>query len=185
MRIFNLDKLTSELNNVKNRNHLLQNFINDIEISQVLDSTNSYENFISNYYNEHNIDFPNLAPVSGYVTRGINVEKNHFGIDIAAKFKDSIYSPAEGRVIFSGMSNDFGNMIIMNHPGGFITIFAHNDTNMVTSGSKVNKGQIIGLVGKTGNSQGPHLHFEIWKNNQVLDPREVILEYKKKDVSIR
>jgi murein DD-endopeptidase MepM/ murein hydrolase activator NlpD len=119
------------------------------------------------------------------VTRGINVEKNHFGIDIAAKFEDSIYSPAEGRVIFSGMSNDFGNMIIMNHPGGFITIFAHNDTNMVTSGSKVNKGQIIGLVGKTGNSQGPHLHFEIWKNNQVLDPREVILEYKKKDVSIR
>ena len=49
MRIFNLDKLTSELNNVKNRNHLLQTFINDIEISQVLDSTNSYENFISNY----------------------------------------------------------------------------------------------------------------------------------------
>ena len=49
----------------------------------------------------------------------------------------------------------------------------------------IEKGQIIALIGETGNSNGPHLHFEIWKNNQVLDPREIIPEYKKKDVSIR
>ena len=50
---------------------------------------------------------------------------------------------------------------------------------------KSGTGQIIALVGETGNSQGPHLHFEIWKNNEVLDPRGIIPEYKKKDVSIR
>ena len=64
-------------------------------------------------------------------------------------------------------------------------LYAHNDSNLVLSGTVIEKGQIIARVGETGNSQGPHLHFEIWKNNQILDPREIIREYKKKDVSIR
>ena len=75
--------------------------------------------------------------------------------------------------------------IIISHPGGFITVYAHNDSNLVLSGTVIEKGQIIARVGETGNSQGPHLHFEIWKNNQILDPREIIQEYKKNDVSIR
>ena len=55
---------------------------------------------------------------------------------------------------------------------------------LVHSGEKVSKNQVISYVGETGNSKGPHLHYEIWKNNQILDPREIVLEYKKKDVSI-
>ena len=80
---------------------------------------------------------------------------------------------------------DLGNTIILNHPGGFITVFAHTDSNIVVAGMSVKKGQIIANVGETGNSKGPHLHFEMWKNTEVLDPREIILEYKQKDVSIR
>ena len=76
-------------------------------------------------------------------------------------------------------------IFIMNHPGGFITVYAHNDSNLVIPGMAIEKGQIIARVGETGNSQGPHLHFEIWKNNQVLDARAIISEYMKKDVSIR
>mgnify|MGYP001024965360 FL=1 len=83
------------------------------------------------------------------------------------------------------MNIDLGNTIIINHPGGFVTVYAHNDSNLVVAGTTIKKGQIIARVGETGNSQGPHLHFEIWKNNQVLDAREIISEYKKKDVSIR
>ena len=107
------------------------------------------------------------------------------GIDIAAKYQDDIKSPADGRVVFSGKGGDLGNTIIINHPGGFVTVFGHNDTNLVVAGENIIRNQIIAKVGETGKSQGPHLHFEIWKNNQVLDPRGIIPSYKEKDVSIR
>ena len=183
--ILNLDGLTSDLRSLRRSNKILMNVLNDVEYSGLLDSSRSYEEFVSTYYDKYKIGYPDKTPVKGYVTRGLNIEKNHFGIDIAAKFQDNICSSGQGKVIFSGMNEDLGNTIIMNHPGGFITIFAHNDTNLVVSGSIIEKGQIIARVGETGNSQGPHLHFEIWKNNQVLDPREIIPEYKQKDVSIR
>ena len=185
LRIFNQDGLIRELNNIRESNFLLQNILNDVEYSSFIDSSVSYEEFLSDVYEQHNIGFLDKTPVIGYVTRGLNLSKNHFGIDIAAKYQDDIYSPEYGKVIFSGMSEDLGNTIIINHPSGFVTMYAHNDTNLVASGTSIEKGQIIARVGETGNSQGPHLHFEIWKNNQVLDPREIILEYKQKDVSIR
>ena len=156
-----------------------------MEFHGILDSTKRYEKFIFDYYGNNDLELPNKSPVSGYVTRGINKVTNHFGIDIAAKFQDDIYSPGDGKVIFSGKNDDLGNTIILNHPGGFITVFAHTDSNIVVAGMSVKKGQIIANVGETGNSNGPHLHFEMWKNTEVLDPREIILEYKQKDVSIR
>jgi len=184
-RIFNQDSLTKELTSLKKSNILLQNVLSDVEYSSILDSSGSYEEFISDYYSKHQLSYPDVEPVKGYVTRGLNLESNHYGIDIAAKFQDKIQAPSNGRVVFSGMSEDLGNTIIMNHPGGFVTVYAHNDSNLVVSGAEIAKGQIIALVGETGNSQGPHLHFEIWKNHQILDPRGIIPEYKKKDVSIR
>ena len=141
--------------------------------------------FQKKFINKYKKEYPDMPPVKGYVTRGLNIDRNHFGIDIAAKYKDNIYSSGYGKVIFSGMNKDLGNTIIINHPGGFVTVYAHNDTNLVFSGDLVEKGQIVAYIGETGNSQGPHLHFEIWKNDQVLDPRGIIQEYDKKDVSIR
>ena len=82
-----------------------------------MDSSKGYEEFISAFYGNHKIGFPNKAPVKGYVTRGLNIEKNHFGIDIAAKFQDEIQAPANGIVVFSGVNENLGNTIIMNHPG--------------------------------------------------------------------
>ena len=184
-RILNQDSLVKELKILKKSNILMQNVIGDVEYSSLQDSSGAYEEFVSAYYKLHNIGYPDKTPVNGYVTRGLNIEKNHLGIDIAAKYQDDIYSPGYGRVVFSGMSEALGNTIIINHPGGFVSVYAHNDSNLVDSGSAIEKGQIIARVGETGNSQGPHLHFEIWKNNQVLDPREIISEYKEKDVSIR
>ena len=185
LRIFNQDSLTSELDSLRKSNILLQNVLSDVQYSSIIDSSMSYEEFVSSYYEKNKMGYPDKTPVKGYVTRGLNIEKNHFGIDIAAKYQDNIYSPGDGKVVFSGMSEDLGNTIIMNHPGGFVTVYAHNDSNLVVSGSTIVKGQIIARVGETGNSKGPHLHFEIWKNNQVLDPRGIMPEYKEKDVSIR
>jgi len=123
--------------------------------------------------------------VDGYVTRGLQLENNHLGIDIATKNQNDVRIPLAGRVVYSGISDDLGKSIIVSHSGGFVTVYGHNDTIFVKSGDVLQKNQIISRVGETGKSKGPHLHFEIWKNLQVLDPREIISEYKEKDVSIR
>ena len=185
LRITNWEPLTRELRSLRTDQILLNNIINDLDFSMDLDSSNTYENFISGFYSSHNIEYPDLPPVKGYVTRGLQFENNHLGIDIATINQNDVRVPLAGRVVYSGISDDLGKTIIVSHKGGFITVYGHNDTIMVNSGDALQKNQIISRVGETGKSQGPHLHFEIWKNNQVLDPREIIPEYKEKDVSIR
>ena len=185
LRITNRVSLNHELRSLQKDKILLKNIINDLDLSITLDSSNMYENFITRFYSSHNMEYPDMPPVDGYVTRGIQLENNHFGIDIATKNQNDVRIPLVGRVVFSGISDDLGKTIIVSHLGGFVTVYGHNDTILVNSGDVLQKNQIISRVGETGKSQGPHLHFEIWKNNQVLDPREIIPEYKEKDVSIR
>ena len=185
LRLANREPLTRELKKMEEGSILLRNIIGDLKFSMDVDSSNAYEHFLTEFYSSHNLGFPNSAPVKGYVTRGLQHENNHMGIDIAAKNHDEVRTPADGKVVFCGKSEDLGNTIIVNHPGGFVTLYGHNDTIIVQSGDDVIKNQILSRVGETGKSQGPHLHFEIWKNNQVVDPREIIPEYKEKDVSIR
>ena len=185
LRIINREPLTRELRSLHRDQMLLKNIINDLDLSMDLDTSNSYENFISGFYSSHNMEYPNLPPVEGYVTRGLQLKNNHLGIDIATKNQNKVRVPVAGRVVYSRISDDLGRTIIVSHPGGFVTVYGHNDTIMVNSGDELRKNQIISRVGETGKSQGPHLHFEIWKNNQVLDPRKIIPEYKEKDVSIR
>ena len=185
LRLANREPLTRELKKMEEGSILLKNIFGDLKFSMDVDSSNAYEHFLMEFYSSHNLGFPNSAPVKGYVTRGLQYENNHMGIDIAAKKYDEVRTPAKCKVIFCGKSEDLGNTIIVNHPGGFVTLYGHNDTIIVQSGDDVVKNQILSRVGETGKSQGPHLHFEIWKNNQVIDPREIISEYKEKDVSIR
>jgi len=76
-----------------------------------------------------------------------------------------------GRVIYSGNTiKGYGNLIILRHSEEYITIYAHNQVNLVEEGEWVEKGQVIGKVGKSGRASGPHLHFEIRRNNKPLDP---------------
>ena len=185
LRITNQESLTRELRSLQKDKMLLKNIINDLDLSTALDSSNTYENFIFEFYSSHKMEYPDIPPVDGYVTRGLQLENNHLGIDIATKNQNDVRIPLAGRVVYSGISDDLGKTIIVSHSGGFVTVYGHNDTIMVNSGDELQKNQIISRVGETGKSQGPHLHFEIWKNNQVLDPREIIPEYKEKDVSIR
>ncbi len=185
LRITNRASLTRELRSLQKDKMLLKNIINDLDLSIALDSSNTYENFIFEFYSSHKLEYPDIPPVDGYVTRGLQLENNHLGIDIATKNQNDVRIPLAGRVIYSGISDDLGKTIIVSHPGGFVTVYGHNDTILVDSGDFLQKNQVISRVGETGKSQGPHLHFEIWKNNQILDPREIIPEYKEKDVSIR
>jgi len=96
--------------------------------------------------------------------------RHHDGIDIAAKRGTSIIASASGRVKFSGKMRGYGNVIVINHKDGYHTVYAHNSRNSVRKGQQVSQGEVIGKVGSTGRSSGPHLHFEIRKNNRVANP---------------
>jgi len=124
--------------------------------------------------------------VEGIVTRGLSENnKNHNGIDIAATANSPVLSAQEGMVVFANLLNDYGNTIIIAHPNSYYTVYSHLEKAIVNERDYILAKQIIGYVGQTGNSNGPHLHFEIWKNNHILDPRDFIKEYELKDVSIK
>ncbi len=104
--------------------------------------------------------FKNPVP-NGRRSRGITAK--HRGVDIAAPIGTPIYAMASGRVLTArtGWNGAYGNMIILQHPNGTRTLYAHMSKLNTTSGANVSQGDIIGFVGSTGRSTGPHLHFEI------------------------
>lgn len=101
----------------------------------------------------------------------------HKGVDIAAPQGTAVYSPAEGEVIRIGRQPEgYGNFIEMRHPNGMTTLYAHLSRIDVASGDRVQGGERIGLVGSTGYSTGPHLHFEVRRNGAQVNPTRVIGE---------
>ena len=147
LHITNWEPLTRELRSLRKDQMLLKNIIYDLDLSMNLDSSNAYENFISRFYSSHNMEFPDIPPVEGFVTRRLQLENNHLGIDIATKKQDDVRVPVAGRVVYSGISDDLGKTIIVSHPGGFVTVYGHNDTIIVNSGDELQGNQIISLVG--------------------------------------
>jgi murein DD-endopeptidase MepM/ murein hydrolase activator NlpD len=97
--------------------------------------------------------------------------KRHQGIDITSPSGTPIKASSSGTVLYSGNTiRGYGNLIILRHSEEFVTVYAHNQVNLVEEGTWVEKGQLIGKVGQTGRATGPHLHFEIRKNNKAVDP---------------
>ena len=97
--------------------------------------------------------------LSGY---DYSPETNHFGIDIAGQMGNPIYAADNGVVVYAGRNDyGYGEMIVIDHGSGWQTLYAHLSQISVTCGQEVNKGETIGLMGSTGNSTGPHLHFEM------------------------
>ncbi len=117
-----------------------------------------------------------LWPVPGYKdissSYGKRRGKFHSGIDIPARKGTKFVSSDDGLVIFASKGiSGYGKMIVVAHPKKLFTVYAHADKILVSKGTRVYKGQYIGLVGSTGRSTGPHLHFEIRKSSKVLDPQ--------------
>jgi len=98
-------------------------------------------------------------------------EKRHQGVDIVCPLGTPIKAASSGKVIYSGNTiRGYGNLILLRHPEDYVTVYAHNQVNLVEEGIWVERGQVIGKVGNTGRATGPHLHFEIRKNNRAVDP---------------
>ena len=88
--------------------------------------------------------------------------KPHEGVDIAAPQGSEIHAAADGEVVYSGNGiRGYGNVVIVRHPDGFLTVYAHNLQNRVQKGERVARGQVVGTVGQTGHATAPHLHFEV------------------------
>ncbi|MDI6799392.1 MAG: peptidoglycan DD-metalloendopeptidase family protein [Actinomycetota bacterium] len=117
-------------------------------------------------------------PTTGPITSGfgmrfhpiLKVYRMHTGIDIGAPYGQPILSAQSGTVIFASWQGGYGRTIIIDHGGGISTIYAHTSALNFNVGQKVNKGDIIGLVGSTGYSTGPHLHFEIREGGEPKNP---------------
>jgi len=96
---------------------------------------------------------------------------NNDGINIAAPKGAPVFAAASGVVAYAGNEiRGFGNLLLIQHPGGWMTAYAHNDKLMVKRGDKVTQGQQISAVGATGNVASPQLHFEIRRGKRAVDP---------------
>jgi murein DD-endopeptidase MepM/ murein hydrolase activator NlpD len=118
---------------------------------------------------------PSLWPVVGFISRGfewnpIVPDRSHSGVDIAGKEGAVIRATADGIVIWSGWSARYGNLLIIAHSSGYYSVYGHNQVILVQSRQRVERGEPICLLGNTGQSTAPHLHFEVWFGNQPIDP---------------
>ena len=113
-----------------------------------------------------------LWPARGKIPShfGRRGRSHHDGLDITAPRGTAVMAAREGKVIFSDRLSGYGNVIIVEHGGGFASVYAHNDRNFVRTGARISAGQKIATVGATGRTSGPHLHFEIRKDNVARDP---------------
>lgn len=109
-------------------------------------------------------------PVKGEITQGFS--DKHHGIDIAAKEGTVIAAAREGKIVKVDSNDVYGNYIILDHDGQWQTLYAHLNQVLAKEGQRVFGGGQIGTVGSTGNSTGPHLHFEIRVGGKAIDPAE-------------
>jgi murein DD-endopeptidase MepM/ murein hydrolase activator NlpD len=119
--------------------------------------------------------FPLSSPTEGYVTREFTPGDFHYGIDYAAKEGTPVLAAAPGFVIFSGWTTGEGNMMMISHPGGYVTVYKHNKSLLKSTGDAVRRGEVVAQVGSTGMSTAPHLHFEVWKDGIAQDAENFLL----------
>ena len=145
--------------------------INDYIISQIEDKDEGNLNFISPISSEH-----------FYISKDFD-DSYHQGVDIITKKKSDVKASEDGNVIYSGFDDIYGKIIILAHKNNFFTFYGHLDTVFVKKHDFITKKQLIGLVGETGNSSGPHLHFEIYDLWSLRNPLEIIETLAEKDLT--
>ena len=127
---------------------------------------------------------PSIWPTRGWVTSGFGLRKSpftgrkekHKGWDIGARLGSSIRATADGVVRVSGRESGYGKMLEIDHGYGISTRYGHNSKNLVRVGDRIKRGDKIALVGSTGRSTGPHLHYEVRLSGVPVNPRNYILE---------
>lgn len=127
---------------------------------------------------------PTVAPVRGLLNSGFGARRDpitgegafHPGLDISTRRHEPVLATASGIVIKSGWAGDYGQVVEIDHGTGYRTVYGHLDAILVKEGQTVRRGERVGLVGSTGRSTGPHLHYEVRQGDRILNPLEYILD---------
>lgn len=116
-----------------------------------------------------------FQPISGIVSSPYDAKIDHYGVDVVSKKNEPVKCVADGTVIFSSWTQDAGNVIAVQHRSNLISIYKHNSALLKKVGHFVNAGEIISIIGNTGElTTGPHLHFELWFNGNPINPEEFV-----------
>ncbi|NTU57596.1 MAG: M23 family metallopeptidase [Chlorobiaceae bacterium] len=121
---------------------------------------------------------PDMRPVTGFITSSFGMREHpmykrilfHAGTDFSAPIGTKVMATAEGTVAFSGFDRGYGKTVIINHAHGYQTVYAHLSKTLIRQGQRVNRGEVIAFSGNTGVSTGPHLHYEVHKDNVQVNP---------------
>ena len=118
-----------------------------------------------------------INPTDGVLTSdyGVRDGRNHNGVDIGAEAGTEICAAGDGEVAYAGVVSGYGKYILIDHHNGYETAYAHCSEILVKAGESVSKGQLIAHVGSTGNSSGPHLHFEVKHCGEFCDPLDFVV----------
>jgi murein DD-endopeptidase MepM/ murein hydrolase activator NlpD len=147
--------------------------------SEILEAFENEQERLSNIPSINPLAHPDawISSTFGYRKDPINGKRSfHDGIDIVAPRRTPVIAPAEGEVVSAGWRDGLGRAVEIRHGYGYCTIYGHNDKVTVKKGDHVSRGDVIALVGSSGRSTGPHLHYEIRLNNKVVNPYRYVIE---------
>jgi murein DD-endopeptidase MepM/ murein hydrolase activator NlpD len=147
------------------------------QIKSTMENIGEIRDFLSQQRDIY-VATPKGWPVEGHITSPFGQREHpmsgesefHSGVDIAAEPGHPVRATGEGVVSFSGWSGANGNLVVIEHGAGFSTFYAHNKMVAVRAGQRIKRGDIIGYIGSTGNSTGPHVHYEVWLHGRAVNP---------------
>lgn len=159
---------------------LVDDLIDNVQLEEVKQQT--LVGFLR-FNKESLFSIPSIWPVKGYLTSGFGMRKApiagatrmHKGLDISNRVGTPIRAPADGKVTFSGYDGAYGICVTIDHGNGIITRYAHLHKAAVKPGDEVLRGEVVGALGNTGRSTGPHLHYEVHVNGIPVNPMRYIL----------
>lgn len=118
------------------------------------------------------LQWPVQPPISGFLTRGFDARTGHYGVDIAVEEGTTVRSIGDGHVILADWTHDGGYAITVQHAGGYVSVYKHNQRLLKRTGDRVRAQEAVAVSGNSGEvTTGPHLHFELWHNGLAQDPR--------------
>jgi len=178
-KLFSLGSRKEVLKNVENSNEDGSIDVDALK-KEIAASMNAVEEINKYLAREQKVFYtsPNGWPAVGKISSGFGMREHprfggrklHTGIDITMPKGTPLHATADGVVSFSGRNGGNGNVVVIEHGHGLTSVYAHNSQNSVKAGQAVKRGDAIALSGSTGISTGPHLHYEVWRNGQSINP---------------